>query len=72
LFFLAVAFLVLFERFLLGLVQARTGPRVVRFFGLLQTITDGGKLFFKGFFGFLFFAALFFGLGLVLVYSPLF
>merc|ERR1711970_606338 len=42
------------------------------FFGLLQTVVDGGKLFFKRFFGFLFFAPLFFACGLVLVYSPLF
>merc|ERR1712212_590678 len=48
------------ERFLLRLIQNRVGPRVVGFFGLLQTIVDRRKLFFKQFFGFLVFCFLFF------------
>merc|ERR1712221_19748 len=62
LFVVSVAFLVLVERFLLGLIQNRVCPRVIRFFGLLQTIVDGRKLFFKQFFGFLVFCFLFFTL----------
>merc|ERR1712221_41351 len=55
-----VAFLVLFERFLLRLAQNRVRPRVLRFFGLLQTLVDRRKLFLKKFFGFLFFGGIFF------------
>merc|ERR1711962_627584 len=57
-----VAFLVLLERFLLRLIQNRVGPRVIRFFRLLQTIVDRRKLFFKQFYGFLIFCFLFFTL----------
>ena len=42
-----MSFLVLLERFLLGLSQNRPGPRVVGLYGLLQTLVDGGKLFTK-------------------------
>jgi len=42
-----ISFLVLMERFILGLAQTRVGPRVVGLFGLLQTLVDGGKLFLK-------------------------
>merc|ERR1712021_159677 len=38
---------VLNERFILGLAQLRVGPRVVRLFGLMQTLVDRGKLFLK-------------------------
>ena len=46
-FLVCVSFLVLLERFLLGLSQNRPGPRVVGVYGLLQTLVDGGKLFTK-------------------------
>ena len=46
-FLVCVSFLVLLERFLLGLSQNRPGPRVVGLYGLLQTLVDGGKLFTK-------------------------
>jgi len=42
-----ISFLVLNERFILGLAQLRVGPRVVRLFGLMQTLVDRGKLFLK-------------------------
>jgi len=41
---LSVAFLVLLERKLLGGVQLRTRPSVVRYWGILQTVIDGLKL----------------------------
>lgn len=44
---MCISFLVLNERFILGLAQVRVGPRVVGLFGLLQTLVDGGKLFLK-------------------------
>ena len=46
-FLICVSFLVLLERFFLGLSQNRPGPRVVGLYGLLQTLVDGGKLFTK-------------------------
>lgn len=44
---LLVAFLVLLERKLLGLIQERKGPNIVRVFGILQTILDRVKLLTK-------------------------
>ena len=44
---LAVSYTVLLERKLVGRIQNRWGPSRVGPFGLLQTLVDGAKLFFK-------------------------
>jgi NADH-quinone oxidoreductase subunit H len=44
---LAIAYFTLYERQLLAALQRRQGPNIVGFYGLLQPIADGLKLFIK-------------------------
>jgi len=44
---IGVAYLTLYERKVMALMQLRKGPNVVGFYGLLQPLADGAKLFFK-------------------------
>jgi len=43
-----IPFLTLLERKILRYIQLRKGPKKVRFLGILQPVTDGLKLVFKG------------------------
>jgi len=47
LFVLGISFLVLIERYILGSSQSRVRCRNTGYFGLIQTLVDGGKLFLK-------------------------
>ncbi len=44
---LAIAFFTLYERHILAALQRRQGPNIVGFYGILQPIADGLKLFIK-------------------------
>jgi len=44
---IAMAYLTLYERKVMGAMQLRKGPNVVGIFGMLQPFADGAKLFFK-------------------------
>lgn len=44
---IAIPFLTLLERKVIGYIQSRKGPKKVSYMGLLQPIGDGGKLVFK-------------------------
>ena len=44
---LSIAFLTLLERKVLGYSQLRKGPNIIGFYGILQPLADGVKLFLK-------------------------
>jgi NADH-quinone oxidoreductase subunit H len=44
---IAVAYFTLIERQILAAIQRRQGPNIVGFYGLLQPLSDGLKLFLK-------------------------
>jgi NADH:ubiquinone oxidoreductase subunit H len=44
---IAVAYFTLIERQILAAIQRRQGPNVIGFYGLLQPLADGLKLFLK-------------------------
>ena len=44
---ISVAYLTLLERKILGYSQLRKGPNIVGFYGILQPLADGVKLFSK-------------------------
>nr|YP_009176390.1 NADH dehydrogenase subunit 1 [Prosthiostomum siphunculus]ALI86955.1 NADH dehydrogenase subunit 1 [Prosthiostomum siphunculus] len=44
---IAIPFLTLLERKVIGYIQSRKGPNKVSYLGLLQPVADGGKLLFK-------------------------
>jgi NADH-quinone oxidoreductase subunit H len=44
---IAVAYFTLIERQVLAAIQRRQGPNIVGFFGILQPLADGLKLFLK-------------------------
>jgi NADH:ubiquinone oxidoreductase subunit H len=60
--------MVLLERKVLRGIQLRTGPMVVRFFGVLQTLIDGVKLVSKGVYKFNYSGMLFILAGICTVY----
>ncbi len=44
---LAIAYFTVYERHILAALQRRQGPNIVGFYGILQPLADGLKLFLK-------------------------